>query len=602
MHRGPMVRGMHGDNPKEKYAFSATWGKLIRYCKAYWLPIAIALLGAVGGTVFTILGPDRLSELTNVIADGMRTVSGEIDLNAVTAIAITLVIYYGSGSVLQYIQGFIMATVTQRISKSMRTDISHKINRLPLKYFDGTSYGDILSRVTNDIDTLGQTMNQSIGGLTSALAMLVGSTVMMIITNGWLALTAIGSSMIGFSLMSVILMRSQKYFTKQQQLLGKINGHVEEVYAGHNVVKVYNAEALLSKDFDDLNKKLFNNAWKSQFMSGLMMPLMRFIGNLGYVAVCVVGALMVINGSISFGVIVAFMIYIRLFSQPLSQIAQSMTSLQATAAASYRFFEFLEEEEMPDESEKTLSVETVKGDIEFRNVRFGYDPGKTIIRDFSASVKAGQKIAIVGPTGAGKTTMVNLLMRFYDVESGEILVDGVPLSAMPREKVRELFCMVLQDTWMFEGTIRQNIAYNKPDVSNEEIVKVCKSIGAHHFISTLSDGYETVLNEEANISAGQRQLITIARAVIKNAPMLILDEATSSVDTRTEILIQDAMDQLMVGRTSIIIAHRLSTIKNANLILVMNGGDIVESGTHEELLAMDGFYADLYNSQFEKVS
>jgi ATP-binding cassette, subfamily B, multidrug efflux pump len=599
MFSGPMLRRRPGMGPKEKHSFSVTWGKLIRYCKRYWLPILIALAAAVGGTVFTILGPDKISELTDVIVRGMM---GKIDLNAVTAIAKTLIIYFGTGTVLSYAQGFIMATITQRVTKGMRTDISQKINRLPLKYFDTSSYGDILSRVTNDIDTLGQTMNQSIGGLVAAITMLVGSAVMMMITDWRLALTAIGASLIGFILMSILLMRSQKYFTSQQQLLGQINGHVEEVYAGHNVVKVYNAEASLGKEFDGLNKKLFTCAWKSQFMSGIMMPLMSFIGNLGYVAVCVIGAVMALNGSITFGVIVAFMIYIRLFTQPLAQIAQSFTSLQATAAASFRFFEFLEEKEMPDESEKLASIGKVRGDIEFRNVRFGYDKEKAIIHGFSAKVNAGQKIAIVGPTGAGKTTMVNLLMRFYDVDGGEILVDGVPLSSLPREKVRELFCMVLQDTWMFEGTIRQNIAYNKPGVTDKEIVKVCQSIGLHHFISTLSDGYDTVLSEEANISAGQRQLLTIARAVIKNAPMLILDEATSSVDTRTEVLIQDAMDKLMTGRTSIIIAHRLSTIRNADLILVMNDGDIVESGKHEELLQKNGFYADMYNSQFEKVS
>lgn len=597
MLNGPMRRP--GMGPKEKHPFSETWGKLIRYCKRYWLPILIALAAAACGTVFTILGPDKLSELTDVIVKGMM---GKVDLNAVTAIAATLIIYYGTGSVLSYAQGYIMATVTQRVTKGMRADISRKINRLPLKYFDTSSYGDILSRVTNDIDTLGQTMNQSIGGLVAAITMIVGSVVMMMITDWRLALTAIGASLIGFAAMTFILMRSQKYFTSQQQLLGQINGHVEEVYSGHNVVKVYNAESRLAQVFDGLNKKLFTTAWKSQFMSGIMMPMMQFIGNLGFVAVCVVGASMALSGTITFGVIVAFMIYVRLFTQPLAQIAQSFTSLQATAAASYRFFEFLEEKEMPDESGKTTSIGKVRGDIEFRNVRFGYDKDETIIRGFSAKVKAGQKIAIVGPTGAGKTTMVNLLMRFYDVDSGEILVDGVPLSSLPREKVRELFCMVLQDTWMFEGTIRQNLAYNKPGVSDEEIVKVCQSIGLHHFISTLSDGYNTVLNEEANISAGQRQLITIARAVIKNAPMLILDEATSNVDTRTEVLIQDAMDKLMTGRTSIVIAHRLSTIRNADLILVMNDGDIVESGNHEELLQKNGFYAEMYNSQFEKVS
>ena len=601
MHSGPMGgRRPHGGAAhKEKLAFTATWGKLIRYCKRYWLPIALALCGAVGGTVFTILGPDRISELTDVIMRGMM---GSIDLDAVTAIAMTLVVYYGSGVLLSYAQGYIMATVTQRITRGMRADISTKINRLPLKYFDSTSYGDILSRVTNDIDTIGQTLNQSIGGLVSAIALLAGSVIMMMITDWRLAGTAIGASLIGFVLMSVIMKRSQKYFAKQQQLLGQINGHVEEVYAGHNVVKVYNAERPLNETFEGLNKKLFTCAWKSQFMSGIMHPLMRFVGNLGYVAVCVVGAVMAVNGSITFGVIVAFMIYVRLFTQPLSQIAQSFTSLQATAAASFRFFEFLGEDEMPDESDKHAAIDNVKGDIEFSHVHFGYDKDKEIIHDFSAKVKAGQKIAIVGPTGAGKTTMVNLLMRFYDVDSGEILVDGVPLNSMPREKVRDLFCMVLQDTWMFEGTIRQNIAYNKPGVTDEEMIKVCRSIGVHHFISTLSHGYDTVLNEDASISAGQRQLLTIARAVVKNAPMLILDEATSSVDTRTEVLIQDAMDTLMTGRTSIIIAHRLSTIRNADLILVMNDGDIVESGRHEELLKQNGFYAEMYNSQFEKVS
>jgi len=583
----------------EKHEFSATWGKLISYCKAYFPAIIIAFVCVVGGAVFTILGPDKLSEMTDIIMAGFR---GSIDLEAVRSVALVLVAFYGSSLILSYLQGFIMTSVTQRVSKRLRTDISEKINRLPLRYFDSTSYGDILSRVTNDVDTIGQTLNQSIGSLVSAIAMFVGSIIMMFMTNWIMALVAVGSSLLGFVLMMLIVTRSQKYFTEQQELLGSINGHVEEVYASHNVVKAYNAEDDLRKEFSGFNKKLYTSAWKSQFMSGLMMPLMSFIGNLGYVAVCVAGAALAMNGTITFGVIVAFMVYVRLFTQPLTQIAQSATSLQSTSAASYRVFDFLGEKELANERTKQTVLETAEGDIEFRNVHFGYNEDKTIIHDFSAKVKAGQKIAIVGPTGAGKTTIVNLLMRFYETNSGEILIDGTPLTSLTRENVHDLFCMVLQDTWLFEGTIRENIVYNKQGVTDGEVVAACKAAGVHHFIKTLPEGYNTILNEEASLSAGQRQLITIARAMIENAPMLILDEATSSVDTRTEVLIQEAMDKLMAGRTSIVIAHRLSTIKNADLILVMKDGDIIESGNHPKLLEQNGFYADLYNSQFDQAS
>ncbi|MGL6217811.1 MAG: ABC transporter ATP-binding protein, partial [Lacrimispora sphenoides] len=450
-----------------------------------------------------------------------------------------------------------------------------------------------------DVDTIGQSMNQSIGNLVTSVTMLVGTAIMMFYNNWIMALTAVGSSVFGFIIMGVIMSKSQKYFVQQQEDLGVANGHIEEVYSGHNVVKAYNGGKEARCFFENVNESLYNSGWKSQFMSGLMMPLMTFIGNFGYVAVCVVGAALAMNGTISFGVIVAFMLYIRLFTQPLSQIAQAFQNLQRTAAASERVFEFFDEEELSDESQKAKKLTNVKGDVEFRHVKFGYTPEKTIINDFSAQIKAGQKIAIVGPTGAGKTTMVNLLMRFYELDGGEILLDGIPISQVPRENVHEQFCMVLQDTWLFEGTIKENIIYSKPEVTDEQVIAACKAVGLHHFIRTLPQGYDTLLNDRASLSQGQKQLVTIARAMIQNAPMLILDEATSSVDTRTEILIQEAMDKLTVGRTSFVIAHRLSTIKNADLILVMKDGDIIESGNHKELLEKGGFYAELYNSQFE---
>ena len=473
---------------------------------------------------------------------------------------------------------------------------------MPLKYFDKTSYGDIISRATNDVDTIGQTLNQSLDNLVRAVTMFIGSAIMMTCTNWIMALTAIGTSAIGFVFMMLIMLKSQKYFKEQQQGLGAINGHIEEVYSGHNVVKVYNGGKNAQKTFEDINGTLYESGWKSQFMSGLMQPIMYFIGNFGYIAVCVVGAALAMNGTISFGVIVAFILYIRLFTQTLSQLAQSMQSLQRTAAASERVFEFFDEEELTDESQKLKKLESINGDVEFKNVHFGYENDKIIIDDFSAKIKAGQKIAIVGPTGAGKTTMVNLLMRFYEIDSGEICIDDIPTNQVVRENVHEQFCMVLQDTWLFEGTIKENIIYSKQGITDDEVIVACKAVGLHHFIRTLPKGYDTVLNDQANLSAGQRQLVTIARAMIQNAPLLILDEATSSVDTRTERHVQEAMDKLTQGRTSFVIAHRLSTIKNADMILVMKDGDIVESGSHDKLLTSGGFYAELYNSQFEQAS
>ncbi len=593
-----------GEKPKN---FKKSMGKLIAYSRPYWTVAIVAIACAVAGSIVTLMGPDRLKEITDIIIKGVEAAmipggSGGMDLDRIANICWTLAILYVGGAVLIFIQGWIMTTVTQRLTKGLRRGISEKINRLPLRYFDNTTAGNIMSRVTNDVDTLGQSLNQSLGQLVTSIAMFVGSIAMMLATNVIMALTAVGSTLIGFVLMSIILKMSQKYFRRNQSNLGAINGHVEEIYAGHSIVKAFNGEKEARRKFDEINEKMYESNWKSQFFSGLMMPFMTFIGNFGYVAVCIAGAILTKNGTIDFGVIVAFMIYIRLFTQPLAQVAQSATMLQSTAAASERVFEFLEEQEMEDESKKTEKLSSIRGDVTFEHVHFGYNPEKTIIKDFSADVKAGQKVAIVGPTGAGKTTIVNLLMRFYEVGSGEIRIDGVPLSALKRENVHDLFCMVLQDTWLFEGTIRENVVYSKKGVTDEEVKQACKAVGMHHFIKTLPHGYDTVLNDNANLSVGQKQLLTIARAMIENSPLLILDEATSSVDTRTEVLVQRAMDELMKGRTSFVIAHRLSTIKNADTILVMRDGDIVESGRHEQLLAKGGFYAELYNSQFEQAS
>ena len=485
----------------------------------------------------------------------------------------------------------------------MRSEISRKINRLPMWYYNRTTTGDVLSRVTNDVDTIGQSMNQGIGMLITQIVLFFGSLIMMLLTNWMLALTAIAATIVGFVIMLLIMSRSQKYFALQQRGLGALNGHVEEIYAGHTVVKAYNGEAQAIEEFDRLNTNLRNSGFKAMSLSGLMMPLMTFIGNFAYVAVCIVGGALAVSGSIGMEVIVAFMLYVRYFTQPLSQISQAMQLLQSAAAAGERVFEFLEAEEMEDESGKTKHFENVKGSVEFSHVKFGYeDTDETVIHDFSAVAKPGQKIAIVGPTGAGKTTLVSLLMRFHEIQSGEILIDGVSTKDVTRENVHDQFCMVLQDTWLFEGTIRENLAYSTPDVTDEDIKKACKAVGLHHFIKTLPHGYDTVLTDQLSMSQGQKQQFTIARAMIANKPMLILDEATSSVDTRTELQIQNAMDKLMHGRTSFVIAHRLSTIKNADMILVMREGDIVESGTHEELLKQGGFYAELYNSQFEQAS
>lgn len=588
--------------------FGGVMKKLVHFCRHYIPAIIVALvLGAIG-TVCQIVGPDKLKDMTNEIAKGLpalvngKPVLGAIDMDAVTHIAWLLVALYVGYAVLCYVQSWMMANVTQRTAQELREAISVKINKLPLKYFDKVSYGDVLSRITNDVDAIGQTLGQSVGSLITSVTLFVGALIMMFYNNVIMTVCAIASSLVGLLIMGAIMKVSQKYFSRQQIALGDVNGHVEEMYAGHTVVKAYCGEADSIRAFEKYNGDLYDSGWKSQFLSGLMMPLMNFVGNFGYVVVCVVGAVLAMDGKIEFGVIVAFMMYIRLFTQPLSQFAQAFQNLQRCAAASERVFSFLEDPEMADESDKQallgVNGKPVRGDVEFSHVKFGYDPSKTIINDFSASVKSGQKVAIVGPTGAGKTTMVNLLMRFYEISGGSIAIDGVDTKSVPRWNVHDQFSMVLQDTWVFHGTVRENIAYSKPGVTDKQIEDACKAVGLHHYIMSLPNGYDTVLDDKATLSQGQKQLLTIARAMVEDAPILILDEATSSVDTRTEELIQKAMDALTVDRTSFVIAHRLSTIRDADMILVMNHGDIVESGTHEELLAKGGFYADIYNSQF----
>ena len=531
-------------------------------------------------------------------------VKPKMNTEKIKQIAIFIGILYIVGSLFSFIQNFSMTTVSNNFARKLRKSISSKINRLPLKYFDNHEIGDVLSRVTNDVDTIAQNLNDSLATIVSSLTMFIGSIIMMFVTNWIMAITAILSSLIGFSLMFSILKRTQKYFEQSQKSLGDVNGYIEEIYSGHNVVSAYNASEGAIKDFDKLNNNLYEAKRKSIFFGGCMQPIMSFVGDFGYVAVCVVGALLVLNNHITFGVIVAFIIYVRLFTNPMKQIAQSMTSLQSTVAASERVFEFLDEKEMKSEKriKKYLDCSKAKGKIEFKHVKFGYDRSRLIIKDFSAKIKPGQKIAIVGPTGAGKTTIVNLLMKFYDINDGEILIDGIPISELSRDNIHKLFCMVLQDTWLFEGTIRDNIKFNNDKVTDEDVMEACKVVGVDHFIKALPNGLDAKINDSNTISQGQTQLFTIARGMLEDAPFLILDEATSNVDTRTEELVQKAMDKLMEKKTSFIIAHRLSTIKNADLILVMNEGNIIEQGTHDELMKQKGFYEKLYNSQFEKIS
>ena len=565
------------------------------YIKGFQLPFVIAVTGAIISSIITVFGPYKLREITNLITDGLV---GEMDLGAISNIGFFLAFLYVVGSLINYAQGYAISDMIQHFSKRLRTAIAEKINRLPLSYFDSHSQGDTLSRVTNDVDTVGQSLTQSLGTLISSVLLLIAVLFMMFYTNVVLSFVTIGSVLLGFVFSAVLMAKSQRYFQEQQINLAAINGYVEEMYSGHNVITSYNGVEKTRLAFNALNQNLYTSMWKSQFISGIMFPLMNFVGNFGYVMVVIVGATMAINGSISMGTIVAFMVYVRIFSQPLSQIAQGITTLQSASAAMGRVFEFLAEEDMEDDSHKLQQLTNVKGHVQFKDVFFGYNPDKTIIHDFSAEAKAGQKIAIVGPTGAGKTTIVNLLMKFYDIERGQIMIDGVDIKDMQRSEVHDAFSMVLQDTWLFEGTIKENLIYNQKDITDQAVVEAAKAVGVHHFIMTLPDGYDTVLDDTVSLSVGQKQLLTIARALLKDAPLLILDEATSSVDTRTEELIQKAMDKLMEGRTSFVIAHRLSTIRNADLILVMRDGNIIEQGSHDQLMEQGGFYADLYNSQF----
>lgn len=575
--------------------------KVFSYMKKSVPIVIFALVLAAAGAVLTIIGPDKIGQMTTLMQEGLY---GEIDLEAIARLGIFLVVVYLASAIFQYIVHFIMATVTLNTSASLRSDLSKKINRVPMSYFNKTSQGDVLSRITNDVSTLQQGLTNSLPGIISALAQFVGCLIMMFVTEWRLALCVIGVTLLGMLLLMLVMGRSQKYFVARQESLGNLNGFVEEMYTGHSVVRISRAEEKINKQFDKLNLAVYDANWKSQFLSGIMQPLMNIIGNIGYVVVCVVGASLALGGYIKFGVIVSFILYVRLFTSPLTQIAQGMTNMQTAAASAKRVFDFLESEELSDESEKATALSNIHGAVEFKNVKFSYpdNPDKTIIKNFSATVHPGQKVAIVGPTGAGKTTMVNLLMRFFEINSGSISIDGVPISDIKRENLHELFGMVLQDTWLFEGTVRENLVYNMENISDEQLERVAKACGISRFIHSLPQGFDTLLSETTSISAGQKQLLTIARAMLQDAPMLILDEATSSVDTRTEAIIQRAMDELTKDRTSFVIAHRLSTIKNADLILVMKDGDVIESGNHEELMEKGGFYSELYNSQFEQAS
>lgn len=591
---GPMPKG-EAEKSKD---FGKAMKRLIKELKPFYIGIIIAVFFAIAGSVIAIIVPNQLSDLTDEISKGLFS---ELNFDVIISISLTITGLEITSLISEIIEGFTMTKVANKFALELRNRISAKVNRLPLRFFDKTQTGDTLSRVTNDVDLIAQTLTQSLSTFVAAVALFVGVVIMMFITNPLMAITAVISGIFGFFFVAVVLKRSQRYFTARQKQLGLLNGHIEEIYSGLNVVRTYNGAGEANRKFDKLNRKVYDANRKSQFLSGLMQPMMAFVGNLGYVAVCVVGAVLVSNGAITFGTIVAFIIYVRMFTSPLSQIAQALTTFQSSAAASERVFEFLDEPEMQSEKRLTtyLDKDKVKGKIEFRHVRFGYDENKTIIKNFSATALPGQKIAIVGPTGAGKTTMVNLLMKFYDINSGEILIDDVPISNLKRENVHDLFTMVLQDTWLFSGTIKENIIFNRHHVSDKRVEEVCKSVGLTHFIKTLPHGFNSKIGENDSISSGQKQLLTIARGMVEDTPFLILDEATSNVDTRTEELVQKAMDKLAKGRTSFIIAHRLSTIKNADLILVMKDGNIIETGKHEELLKKNGFYADLYNSQFQ---
>ena len=586
---------------KSKRGIGGVLKELFTYSSKLKVPSAVAFLFAVAGAVLTIIGPNLLSQITDLISDAL---GGEIDMAAIGHIGVILLVIYGLSAVFTYVEHYIMATVTLELSRDMRQDLSRKINRVPMSYFSKVSYGDILSRVTNDVSTLQQALANSLPSMISAAAQFIGCLVMMFVTEWRMALAAIAVTLVGFLIMAAVMLRSQKYFSARQENLSVLNGYIEEMYSGHDVVRLSRANEQVKETFGGMNAALYDAEWRSQFLSGIMQPLMTIIGNLGYVVVCVLGSALAMSGEISFGVIVAFILYVRLFTSPLSTLAQGMTQMQTAAAAGDHIFDFLHEEELSDESGKRTALTDVRGEVEFDHVRFSYpnDPDKIIIKDFSAHIRPGQKVAIVGPTGAGKTTLVNLLMRFFEINSGRIKIDGVPTSEMTRESVHDLFSMVLQDTWLFEGTVRENLVYNKTGVTDQQLEEACRACGIYHFVETLPQGFDTVLDDSIAISAGQKQLLTIARAMIQGNPMLILDEATSSVDTRTELITQQAMDRLTEHRTSFVIAHRLSTIKNADLILVLKDGDIIEQGTHDQLLARGGFYADLYNSQFEKAA
>lgn len=586
---------------KKHKKLSSALAKVFEYMESYQIIVIVALVMAALGAVLTLVGPNKIGEMTDLMKNGLF---GDIDLSGIARIGITMIVIYAASAVFTFVQHYIMATVTLKTSKKMRGDLSEKINRVPQSYFNKNSQGDILSRITNDVQTLQQGLSNSLPAMISAIAQFVGCLIMMFVTEWRLALCVIAITILGMAALLLIMKNSQKYFTARQESLGELNGYIEEMYSGHQVVRISRAEKKIKKHFAGLNAAVYDSNWKSQFLSGIMQPLMNVIGNLGYVSVCVIGAMLAINETITFGVIISFILYVRLFTSPLTQIAQGMTNLQTASASAHRIFDFLESDELSDESDKTKTLTAVKGEVVFDHVQFSYPdaPEKIIIKDFSAHVHPGQKVAIVGPTGAGKTTMVNLLMRFFEINKGNISIDGIPTKDMKRENIHDLFGMVLQDTWLFEGTVRENLVYNMEHVTMEDLERVCKACGISHFIHALPHGFDTVLSESTQISAGQKQLLTIARAMLQNSPMLILDEATSSVDTRTELLIQKAMDELTKDRTSFVIAHRLSTIKNADLILVMKDGDVIESGNHEDLIAKGGFYADLYNSQFDKTA